>query len=289
MITSPFSYHAPKTTLEAAKLLSECGDTAKLLAGGQSLIPLMKLRLAEPETLIDLGNISDLSYIKESKGALLIGPMTTYYDLMSSSLVQQNIPILSSAASLVADVQVRNQGTIGGSLSHADPAGDMPAVALALDVEFTVIRGNQKNKRVISVDNFFVDLLTTDIKYDELLVEIKVPIGGPNTVAAYEKIANKASRYAIVGVAAQITMKNGKCVNARVAVTGAGEKAVRATDTEQLLIGSEISNKVIVKASTVADKGIDCLQDIHASADYRAHLTRVAAQRAISKALEALH
>jgi len=285
MIPRSFQYHAPTSVSEAAGLLAQYGDRAKLLAGGHSLLPLMKLRLAEPEVLIDLGRISDLSYVREDDGGLAIGAMTTYAELASSDLVRQRAPVLAEAASIVADIQVRNKGTIGGCLAHSDPAGDLPAVVLALGAQLTAVSAS--GSRSIAIDDFFVDLLTTALEPGEVLTEVRVPALPSGTGGAYFKFANKASHYAIVGVAAVVTLDgDGTCTAARVGVTGAGPKATRATATEAALTGRRLDDAAIAEAAAQASQGIDFNEDIHASAEFRAHLTTVYARRAIAAAVE---
>lgn len=283
MTTSTFEYHAPSTIADAIGLLEGHGDSAKLLAGGHSLVPIMKLRLAEPEVLIDLGQIEGLSGVTDTGDGLSIGPMTTYNQLMTSDLVCSKVAVLAEAAGQVADVQVRNRGTIGGSISHADPAGDMPGVVVALGAEFEATSSG--GTRTIAADDMFVDLLTTALSANEILTNIKVGAIPAGTGAAYEKIANKASRYAIVGVCAVVSVEDGVCTAARVGVTGTGPTAVRAGASESALVGAALDGDSIRAAASVAADGIDPLSDVHASGDYRIHLTRVAAERAISRAV----
>ncbi len=283
MTTSTFEYHAPSTIADAIGLLEGHGDSAKLLAGGHSLVPIMKLRLAEPEVLIDLGQIEGLSGVTDTGDGLSIGPMTTYNQLMTSDLVRSKVAVLAEAAGQVADVQVRNRGTIGGSISHADPAGDMPGVVVALGAEFEATSSG--GTRTIAADDMFVDLLTTALSANEILTNIKVGAIPAGTGAAYEKIANKASRYAIVGVCAVVSVEDGVCTAARVGVNGTGPTAVRAGASESALVGAALDGDSIRAAASVAADGIDPLSDVHASGDYRIHLTRVAAERAISRAV----
>ncbi len=283
MTTSTFEYHAPSTVDEALGLLADHGESAKLLAGGHSLVPIMKLRLAEPGVLIDLGRIGGLSGVSDCGHCLAIGPMTTYHQLMTSDLVNSKVPVLAEAAGLVADVQVRNRGTIGGSVSHADPAGDMPGVVVALGAEFEATSAS--GTRTIAAEDMFVDLLTTALEPGEILTSICVPVTPAGTGAAYEKIANKASRYAIVGVCAVVSVENGRCSGARIGVTGTGPTAVRASAAEAALTSGSLDAESIRAAASVAAEGIDPLSDVHASAEYRAHLTKVAAERAIAAAV----
>jgi carbon-monoxide dehydrogenase medium subunit len=284
MVASSFDYHAPTSVADALVLLDQHGEDAKLLAGGHSLIPLMKTRLAEPAVLIDLGKIATLSYINEQDGGLAIGAMTTYTALASSELVQSKAPILADASGQVADNQIRNRGTIGGSLSHSDPAGDLPAVALALGAQMKT--NSSGAHRTISADDFFVDLMTTALEPNEILSEISIPALPDGTGTTYVKFANKASHYAVVGVAAVVTVgSDGTCQSARIAITGAGPKATRATASESALVGSSLDDAAIVAAASHAGDGIDFNEDVHASAESRAHLTKVYAGRAIRAAV----
>ena len=283
MVSSSFQYFAPTSVAEAVELLEQHGEDAKLLAGGHSLIPLMKLRLAEPQVVIDLGRIGDMAYIREEDGGLAIGAMTTYAQLESSDLVAARAAVLAEAASTVADPQVRNMGTIGGSLSHADPAGDLPAVAIALNAR--LITSSTGEHRTLSVDDFFVDLLTTALAPNEILNEIAIPAPPDRSGSGYAKFANKASHYAIVGVAAVVGLDaNGVCEHASIGVTGAGPVASRASEAEAALRGSRLDDAAVSAAAAAAGAGIDFLEDLHASAEYRAHLTSVFAARAIRQA-----
>ena len=283
MVSATFDYHAPSTLDDALSLLGDDGD-AKILAGGHSLIPMMKQRLAEPGALIDLGKVDGLSYVCESNGGIAIGAMTTYYDIINSAAVQAHAPALAEAADMVADPQVRNMGTIGGSLAHSDPAADLPAVMLALGAE--IVASSSGGSRTISADDFFVDLFTTALEPNEILTEIRIPSQGANSGAAYAKMANKASHYAIVGVAASVTVEGGSVTAARIGVTGSGANATRASDSEERLVGSAGDADTIRSAAGRAANGIEMNEDIHASAEYREHLTKVFALRAITAAVE---
>ncbi len=284
MAVAKFDYHAPSSVEEALDLLNN-NDDAKILAGGHSLIPMMKTGLAAPETLIDLGKAEGLSYINESNGGLAIGAMTTYRELAGSDVVAANAAVLGEAAASVADPQVRNMGTIGGSLAHADPAGDLPAVAIALNAQ--IVAASSGGERTIAADDFFIDLFTTALEPDEIIAEIQIPALGSNTGAAYAKMANKASHYAIVGVAAAISVDvGGHCTSARIGITGAGPSASRAAESESRLVGSSLDNAAIFSAAGHAADGIELNEDIHASAEYREHLTKVFALRAIRSAVE---
>jgi carbon-monoxide dehydrogenase medium subunit len=288
MVAATFDYHAPSTLREAVSLLNDNAD-AKVLAGGHSLIPMMKLRLSEPSAVIDLGRVEGLSYVNESGGGLAIGAMTSYYDIINSDAVQQNVSVLAEAAGEVADPQVRNMGTIGGSLAHSDPAADLPAVMLALGAEVVASsRGalGRVNTRTISADDFFLDLFTTALEPNEILTEIRIPAQAANSGSAYAKMANKASHFAIVGVAASVTVDGGSVTAARIGVTGAGSSASRASDSEERLVGSSGDADAIRSAAGRSANGIELNEDIHASAEYREHLTKVFALRAITAAVE---
>jgi carbon-monoxide dehydrogenase medium subunit len=282
MAAAKFDYHAPSSVEEALALLNSSED-AKILAGGHSLIPMMKTGLAAPAALIDLGKTAGLSYVNESDGALAIGAMTTYSELATSDTVAANAAVLGEAAASVADPQVRNMGTIGGSLSHADPAGDLPAVAIALNAR--LITSSTGEHRTLSIDDFFVDLLTTALAPNEILNEIAIPALPARSGSGYAKFANKASHYAIVGIAAVVGLDaNGVCEHASIGVTGAGPVASRASEAEAALRGSRLDDAAVSAAAAAAGAGIDFLEDLHASAEYRAHLTSVFAARAIRQA-----
>ena len=283
MVSATFDYHAPSTLEDALSLLGDDGD-AKILAGGHSLIPMMKQRLAEPSALIDLGKVEGLSYVNETDGGIAIGAMTTYYDIINSAAAQATAPALAEAADMVADPQVRNMGTIGGSLAHSDPAADLPAVMLALGAE--LVASSSGGSRTISADEFFVDLFTTALEPNEILTEIRIPSQGANSGAAYAKMANKASHYAIVGVAASVTVEGGSVTAARIGVTGSGASATRASESEARLLGTSGDADAIRSAAGRAANGIEMNEDIHASAEYREHLTKVFALRAITAAVE---
>jgi carbon-monoxide dehydrogenase medium subunit len=278
-----FEYHAPSTIQEVLSLLTQYGGEAKILAGGHSLLPIMNLRLAQPKALIDIGKVPGLVGIREENGTIVIGAMTTHYMVESSSLLKQKVPILPETAAVIGDVQVRNRGTIGGSIAHADPAGDLPAAAVALDVQLKVV--GPKGERTISGRQFFVDILTTALQPDEVLTEIRVPAMAPRTGTAYEKFPNPASRYAIVGAAAVVTVDgNGVCQKASVGLNGIAGKPVAAEAVEQALVGKPLNDQNIQEASAKAADGLEPLGDIFASATYRAHLARVYTKRALAKA-----
>ena len=284
MIPASFEYVAPASVDEAIRLLREHGDEAKILAGGHSLIPLMKFRLAEPGVVIDIGNIGELRGIRRSNGSIAIGALTTHTAVGSASELA-GLDALTDAARAIGDVQVRNRGTIGGSLAHADPGADLPAAVLALDAEL-VVRG-PNGERTVAADDFFTGLLTSDIAEDEILTEVRLQGAPARTGSTYVKFANPASGYAIVGVAVRLTLgDDGSVTDARVGITGAGDRAVRAAGVENELRGKRTSAETIAAAAARAAEGIDPLDDIHASAEYRAELVRVHTRRALAQAVE---
>jgi carbon-monoxide dehydrogenase medium subunit len=283
MAATTFEYHAPATIQEAIALLTQYDGEAKILAGGHSLLPIMNLRLAQPKALIDIGKIPSLSGIREENGTIVIGAMTTHYMVESSTLLKQQMPILPETAAVIGDVQVRNRGTIGGSIAHADPAGDLPAAAMALDLQLKAV--GPRGERTIRAREFFVDILTTALQPDEILTEIRVLAFAPRTGSAYEKFPNPASRYAIVGAAAVVTLDgNGVCQNASVGLNGITGKPVAAVGVEQALVGKRLNDQAIQEAAAKAAEGLEPLGDIFASATYRAHLARVYTRRALVKA-----
>ncbi|HET9017080.1 MAG TPA: xanthine dehydrogenase family protein subunit M [Thermomicrobiaceae bacterium] len=279
MYPAAFDYYRVTSVDEAVKLLGEHPD-AKLLAGGHSLLPLMKLRLAEPPALIDLAHVPGLSGIKSAGSNVVIGATTTYHDLLTSDLITGTFPMMAAAAAIVGDLQVRNRGTLGGSLAHADPASDMPAVVLALEAQIKVV--GPKGERTIAAGDFFEDLFTTALQPGEVLTEISIPKPPAGAGQAYEKFAHPASGYAVVGVAA-VAAKDGSTV--RVAITGAGPVAKRAGAVEQALQGKQLSAEAIKSASAHATDGMDLNGDIFASEQYRAHLAQVLTERALNRAV----
>jgi aerobic carbon-monoxide dehydrogenase medium subunit len=279
-----FEYHRPGSVQEAVQLLAGHPD-AKVLAGGHSLLPAMKLRLAHPPALIDIGRIAGLRGVKvNGDGSVAIGALTTYQDMLDSTELTQAYPIIAEAANIVGDPQVRARGTLGGSLAHSDPAADFTAVMLALNAQVAVTGSG--GQRTIPVDGFFVGLLTTSIGEDEIITEVRLPSTAGKTLGqAYEKHAHPASGYAVVGVAAVLEQSGGTIASARVAVTGAPEKATRSTAAEQALAGKAASADAIAQAAAVAADGLGHLNgDVYASAEYRAHLVRVLTRRALTRA-----
>jgi aerobic carbon-monoxide dehydrogenase medium subunit len=284
MYPAAFEYHTPGSVQEALGLLGKLDD-AKILAGGHSLVPMMKLRLAQPKHLIDLRKVPGLNTIKEDGAMIAIGAMTTHWEVESSKLLQAKCAVVSDTAKIIGDPAVRNKGTIGGSLAHADPAADMPATVIALGAEF-VCQGS-KGKRTVKVDDWFQGLMATALGEDELLVEIRVPALAAGTGSAYMKFAHPASRFAIVGAAAVITVdKQGTCTKAGVGITGAGTKAVRAKGVEAGLVGKRLDAATIEAAAQKAADGVDVQADLQGSVEYKSHLCRVFARRAVEAALK---
>jgi len=277
MIPAAFDYHAPTSVEEALQLLGSSGDV-RVLAGGQSLIPLLKLRLAAPEVVVDLGRIESLRGIREEDGTLVIGAMTSHDDVARSSLVATHALLLSKAVRTVADPQVRHRGTFGGALAHADPAGDLLAPALAMDASF-VIAGPSGTRTVAAVD-FFQDMFTTAIGQGEILTEVRVP-KHTGWGAQYEKFSRVAQQWSIVAVAATVRIEGGAIVQARVALTNMGPVPIRATAAEQALVGLTADASAI--AAVVADiaEGTRPPSDLNGDADYRRHLASVLARRAV--------
>ncbi len=283
MIPAAFEYHAPKNLEEAFRLLDRHGDEAKLLAGGHSLLPMMKLRLAAPRFVIDLGRLKGLDYIREEQGHIVIGALATHAAIEHSSLLRAKCPLLPETAAAIGDVQVRNRGTIGGSLAHADPAADYPAAILVLDAALAL--QSSSGSRTVGVGEFFMDMLTTQLRPGEILTEVRVPIIGKGSGAAYCKLPQPASGYAVVGVAARVALANGKLAQVNIGVTGVGPKAYRAEHVEDALRGKKASEKSIAEAASHAAHGIDALADLHASADYRREMAVVFTRRALALAI----
>lgn len=286
MNPAAFSYHRAGSVQEAISLLQEYDDVgAKLLAGGHSLLPVMKLRLAEPAHLIDLGGIDDLEGIRLEGDTVVIGAMTTHRMMIRDQTLAQKCPLLVEQALVVGDRQVRARGTIGGTLAHADPAADYPAAILALQADMVAV--GPDGERTISAADFFVGFLTTALAPDEVLTEIRVPAIAAGIGESYEKLANQASGYAVVGVAAIVALHDGgSCDWARIGITGAGDHAVRATSVESSLEGSTLDDAAIRQACESAADGIDLMDDIHASADYRRRVVQGLTRRALVSATE---
>jgi aerobic carbon-monoxide dehydrogenase medium subunit len=282
MFPAKFAYAAPGSLAEAVELLAD--PDAKILAGGHSLLPLMKLRLAQPKLLVDIGRIPGLSYVRSEDGHLAIGAMTTYRELQHSADVERHTPVLAEAAHEVGDPQVRAKGTLAGALAHADPAGDLPAVALALGGSIRAV--GPDGERDIDLDGFFVDMLTTQLQEREIIREVRLKAQPAGTGGAYLKFDQPASHYALTGVCALISLDGNNIASARIGVTGVGPKAYRATAVEQALVGKPADEETVKAAVQSVADGIDVQGDIHASPDYRAHLARVYTRRAVLLAAE---
>ncbi len=283
MIPSNFEYFAPTTVNDAVNLLAQHGEDCKVLAGGHSLLPAMKLRLTQIPIVIDIGRISDLSYIKIDGGMIRIGAMTTHGAIAASDQIKQHCPLLAECGAQVGDQQVRNRGTMGGSLVHADPAADWPAAALALNAELVLTSAS--GERVVPAAAFFVDMLTTAAQANELLTEIRVPMPAQPKASAYLKVAQAASGFAIVGVAVQLEMNGTTVKSVSIGITGLAPKAYRASSVEAALTGAVLDEGAISAAAAHADADAsDAMGDIHASEDYRRHLARVYTKRAVQAA-----
>lgn len=284
MHPAPFAYHRATSVSDALSLLQQHADTGKLLAGGHSLLPLMKLRLAQPENIIDISGIEELRSVSTDGDSVSIGALVTHHELAADPDLAQALPLIHEMANVVGDQQVRNLGTIGGALAHADPAADYPAGMLALNA--TVIATGPNGEREIPIDEFFVGFLTTALAPDELLTAVRIPVPAESTTSAYEKLANPASGYATVGVAV-VAMKDasGAVSDIRVGITGASDVAWRATGVEDALKGTTPDEAAIKAAASLVTEGVEMLDDKHGPADYRAKVTRNLTRRAIGRVL----
>ena len=279
MITAPFDYEAPESVEEAVRMLHENGEDAKLLAGGHSLLPLMKLRLAAPTILVDLRKIPGLHGIQQDNGGWRIGPMTRHADLEDT----KELGVVARAASLVADQQVRNRGTIGGSLAHGDPASDTPSVLLALEGEVTARGPN--GERTIAAADLFLDYLTTALAHDEVITEIRLP-DMSRYGFGYQKFTRRAEDWAMVGVCALVSRApDGTCDDVRIGLTQMGSTPLRATAAEEALRGSNLDDAAIAGAAEHAAEGTDPPGDLNATPDYKRHLARVLTRRALEEAV----
>ena len=284
MIPAQFDYIAAKSLDEALSLLSKHKDDAKLLAGGHSLLPAMKLRLAQPRVLIDIARIKDLSYIREEGGKIRIGATTTHFQIETSDLLRHVCPLLPETAVNLGDMQVRNKGTIGGSLAHADPAADWPAAVLALDAE--IVAAGAKGERVIKADKFFVELFTTALEPNEILKEVRFAAPKGRVGQAYMKFRHPASGFAVVGIAVNLSLDgSGKCESAGVGVTGIAPKPYRATAAEGALKGKVFDAKTLAAAAANVADVDNANTDLFASGEYRKHLGQVYARRALEMAV----
>jgi carbon-monoxide dehydrogenase medium subunit len=283
MIPANFDYIAARSLDEAISLLAAHKDNAKILAGGHSLLPAMKLRLMQPRVLIDLSRIRDLSYIKEEAGQIRIGTMTTHFQIETSDLLRRLCPLLPETATNLGDMQVRNKGTIGGSLAHSDPAADWPAAILALDAD--IIATSSQGDRTIKAGDFFVEMLTTALQPGEILREIRIPAAKGKTGQAYLKVRHPASGFAVVGVAVNLSIDGGKCQSAAVGITGVAAKAYRAAKVESALKSNALDARTLASAAAHAADSVDVNSDLYASAEYRKQLATVYTRRALELAL----
>jgi aerobic carbon-monoxide dehydrogenase medium subunit len=285
MIPASFEYSRPKSVGEAIALLQQYGDEAKVLSGGQSLIPMMKLRLARPGYIIDINEIPGLRYIKEEDGYLKIGGLTHEADLETSTLIHSKYPIILDTASLIADPQVRNLATVGGNLAHGDPANDHPATMLALDAQ--VIATGSRGQRAIPVRDFFLSLFTTALQHDEILTEIRIPIPPARSGGAYFKLERKVGDFATVGVAAQVTLDgNRACERAGIGLTNVGPTPLKATKAEDFLKGKTLDDSNIKQAAQLAAEDARPSPDLRGPAEYKAAMVKELTRRALARARE---
>ena len=281
MLPPRFDYVAPRSLPEAVGLLKSLGDGAKVIAGGQSLIPLLKLRLASPTVLVDLGRIPGLEYIRESGGFLRIGAMTRMADVAESALIQSRYPILHDVSTLIADPLVRNRGTVGGNVSHGDPANDLPAVMLALDAEFSV--EGPSGVRTVRARDFFVDTFTVALGHEDILTELRVPLPAPHSGGAYLKVEQKVADFATAGVAVFLQLGPGsECKSAGIGLTNVGPKAIEAPRAEEALRGHRPTDREVVdRAANLAAEASDPVSDIRGTAEYKRALVRILVARAL--------
>src|SRR5688500_15649244 len=282
MNPSQFAYQRAESIDEAIALLQKHGEGAKLIAGGHSLLPIMKLRLAEPELLIDIGRIAQLGGVRRDDGEIAIGALVTHHHIATDAQIRSTVPLLADAAARVGDRQVRNRGTIGGALAHADAAADYPAAILALDA--TIVARGPRGEREIPAREFFLDFLTTALQPDEVLTEVRVSAPPEGHGWSYQKLANQASGYAIVGVGVIVVDDGGVCADVRIGVTGTAAVPWRAEATETALRGQQLEDGTVAAAAELVDGGIDALDDLHGSAEYRRRVTRGLTRRAILEA-----
>ena len=285
MIPAPFSYHRPKTVGEAATLLAQFGDDGRLLAGGQSLIPMMKLRLARPAYLVDINRVSGLSYIKEEGGFLKIGGLAREAELESSPLIRSKYPIILDTTHVIADPQVRNLATVAGNLAHGDPANDHPATMLALTAQ--VVATGPAGERIIPVEEFFLSLFSTALQQDEIVTEIRIPIPPSRSGGAYFKLERKVGDFATAAVAAQLTVDDkGTAQKVGIGLTNVGPKPLKATQAENFLRGKNVDQASIARASQLAAQESQPSTDLRGPAEYKRGLIKELARRALSRALE---
>lgn len=283
MIPASFDYSSPKTLSEAIALLQQHGADAKILSGGQSLIPLMKLRMAAPKHVVDINGIAGLSYIKESGGFLTIGALTREADVDASELVRTRYPLLADTAAVIGDPLVRNQATVAGNLAHADPANDHPATMLALGA--SVVATGPKGARTIAISDFFTGIFTTTLEPDEILTEIRVPMPQAGSGGAYLKVERKVGDFAAAAVAVQITLDGGSFTSAGIGLTNVGPMPIKATRAEKALVGKAAVESTIAEAARIAAEEAEPADDLRGSADYKRSLVRVLTARALRQAI----
>ena len=283
----PVEYEAPTTVAEAVDLLAEYLDEASVLAGGQSLIPLLALRLARPAVLIDINGIDELSGVSAADGWVAIGAMTREYVAEESEMIAGSVPLLAAALPLIGHEAIRSRGTIGGSLAHGDPAAELPAVARALDAEFVV--RSRPGDRVVQAADWFEGYLATARRPDEILVEVRFPTAGPGTGAAFEEVARRHGDFAIVGLAVSLTLADGAISDARLAFSGVADVPVRAADAEDLLVGNRPSPELFEEAARRATAGLDPPADLHGSSEYRKKIAATLVRRGLQAALDNAH
>jgi carbon-monoxide dehydrogenase medium subunit len=284
MIPEVFDYRVPGSIEETIAALAEYGDDAKILAGGQSLIPAMRFRLSTPTMLIDINRLPGLAYIRDEDGYLAIGALTRESALEEARELAHTFPLLADAARVIADPLVRNRATVGGNIAHADPANDHPAVMLAYNAH--VIAHGRNGTRTIPIDEFFAGMFENTMEHDEMLVEIRIPRPAANSGGAYVKVERKVGDYAVSAVAAQLTMQDNTCTAARIALTNVNPMPMRATEAEQILIGQELTDEVLEAAGQAAAQACDPWPDLRGTVEYKRDLTRVITKRAIRKAAE---
>ena len=284
MIPPSFEYHAPTSVGEAIQLLTQHADDAKLLAGGHSLLPMMKLRFAEPEHLIDLNNIDDLKGIRAEGEHIVIGAMTVENALIGSDILKEKVPLLPEAAKLIADPQVRSRGTIGGDIAHGDPGNDHPALMLALDAVFTLTGPN--GSRQVNASEFFLGMYYTALEQDEILTEIRIKSQAPSCGSSYHKLKRKTGDYATAAAAAYVELAGGVCQNTRIALTNLAPSAIRVPAAEALINGSNASTDVIANAVSAVMDACDPAEDLRGDIEYKTHMGGEMARRAILEAIE---
>jgi carbon-monoxide dehydrogenase medium subunit len=278
----PFDYAAPANVDEALDLLAEHGDEASVLAGGQSLIPLLALRLARPSVVVDINGLGELDGISTSNGSVTVGALTREHVAEDSETLAEKVPLLVAALPYIGHEAIRSRGTIGGSLAHADPAAELPAVALALDAEFVV--RSRSGERTVAAADWFEGYLTTARRPEELLVEVRFPAAAPGTATAFEEVARRHGDFAIVAVAASLTVADGAIADARVALAGAADVPVRAGDAEKVLVGQKPSEELFDAAARQAADALDPPADLHGSSAYRKKVATALVRRALRKA-----